>query len=279
MNHMIGGPLILPRITLAGSSVKIRPDALLWLDDANNVVKPASALTWDTSEAITARNFASRFAGTAAGGVIATDPAGTRPVIHQGEVEFQCSAAAFKAGTLLRAKKDAGANLLDDFIVVATSDPRDAIAVVSRDHPSGSTRVRAFILSRHVLGMAGFNPGALVKSVSWHFTDVGTGGDALSDWTFGERIALLSAHFVQHTVQASADKVFTFKNGATSLTPTMTVAASGSAVGKVTSIAFDPTVAANQFEHDDLLDIADDGGGTGAGTMVLRYCLLPGSVQ
>jgi len=277
MGHLTGGPLILPRNTLAGSSQKIKPNAALWLDDANNVVKPASALTWDSSEAITTRNFASRFAGIMAGSVVQADPAGSRPVIHQGEVEFNCSSAAFKAGTLLRAKKDAGANLLDDFIVVATSDPRDAIAVVSRDHPSGSTKVSGFVLSRHVLGIGGFNPGALVKQVSWRFTDVT--GDALSDWTFGERIALLSAHFVNDVVQASADKVYTFKNGATSLTPTMTVAASGSAVGKVTNIAFDPTVAANQFEHDDLLDIADDGGGTGSGTMVLRYCLLPGSVQ
>ncbi len=287
MIHRIGNPLILPRNVVAGSTLTMKADALLWMDKANNVVKPASAFTWDTSEAITARKFASRFCGISAGAQIATDPARSVPVLNAGEFEFPCASGAYKANSLLRAKKDASANLLDDFYVAATTGWNDAIAMVSRDHPAGSTSVRAFILNRFVMGQFGFNPQAQIHELSIYIRDTNTAGyvvgenSASAGYQFGRRIALVSASFFTATAIGTTNEILTINknnvaNAQTFTLPTATL----TALGKTVSQTFDPSAADCQYEADDYLGIQNDGGSSaGAGTLVLRFIDLPGATH
>jgi len=105
----------------AGSTAANRFEVgdMLWLDEANGIVKGVDQYTWDTSLAVTQQKAASRFAGVSAGHVLSTDVAGYRPVVQSGVVEMTCASATFRKGQWVGFAKQTG-NALEPQKVAAT---------------------------------------------------------------------------------------------------------------------------------------------------------------
>jgi len=274
--HKARGPIHLPTPAGAGfydvvdnTILGSRHGDIAWYDAATDTVKPASSFPWTTSIAVTQKLFAPHFVGFQLGNVDGADAAGTRAIESCGEFLVPCSSATYLPGQLLGVAKQSG-NALERFKLAAVTHPASAIAQVTRASGASATQVWCKPLVRRI--GAGFNPQFALHTYSFYVTD--TTGDVVSDFTFGRQVALLSLKYVQTVIQSSADKTFTPKKGATSLT-TLVIAVSGAAVGKVTEQTYDPSVANNQFDADDLLDIADDGGGAGSGTLILEVMDWP----
>lgn len=269
------GPFTLPHG--AGSGIAdvldsawlgIKTGVLVYYDYTNGVIKPANSYTWTTSKLVTQKLFADQFVGILNGDVDRADAAGTRSIANEGAFLLTCTAGTYKPGDLLGVAKQAGGNALCMGTVEKVTHPAAAIAKVIRpstyDSSGNVTEVVATLMPRFL--NCGHTPTPRMSTLCFATLDVT--GDILTDYTVGRPFAVFGADFINTVVQASADKVFEIHKGATALVTSpvaFTVATSGSAVGKVTHVDIDPTLAANKFASNDTLSIVDDGGGTGGG--------------
>lgn len=154
-NHIHRTGPVLPKTYPAKLTAGVKANSILAgnllaleLASGVNALVPASAWVWTTDEQTTSRAFAAAFAGIAGAPSNASKPSVVRdiPVLvsQDGEYEVTVASAAYPVGTLLKPVKAAGNALTD--ILLATTDALSAIFVVSEAAPSGSTRVRAYIL-------------------------------------------------------------------------------------------------------------------------------------
>lgn len=128
----------------------IEPGALLAFETNTSVegLVPCAAWVWDTSETVTADNFAAKFAGVASGRSNKDVPTDHRDetilVAQDGEFEVLVSSASYPVGTLLTPNKAAGNALTN--VLKATTDISRALFRVSETSVGSVTRVKAYIL-------------------------------------------------------------------------------------------------------------------------------------
>lgn len=124
----------------------INPGDLLAL--VAGFVVSAPNFVWDTDIATTRLGFAAAFVGIASGASDKDKPTDLRDLTvlatQEGEIEFDCVAGTYLAGSLLTVKKDTGNALTN--IVEATAVVGAAIARVSLSTAASATRVRAYLL-------------------------------------------------------------------------------------------------------------------------------------
>ena len=245
-----------------------------------NYVYPASKFPWTTNLETTKRRFAAKFVGCIQGSVEREEDARTRGIQTRGEFALPCTSGTYTRGQLLTMAQDVrgGAhNWLLPGEVVGTTDPAKAIARVTKDTAAAATTVYAELLPR--LATIPQVP-SMVHTVSFEMANTAT-GNILVGFTFGRKVGFLRTRHITSILQAASDDVIAFTRGGTSLNSgaaDLTVLASGSALGKITNCAADlnPFLAANQFEADDILAIANTNSGTGGtGTIQIEYVDVP----
>ena len=143
--HMYGDAEVRECAVLAASVIEVGD--ILWFDASNNVVKPASAYTWDTNLATTQGTFKDVFVGVALSAHAANDPY-TNAVRYAttGVFRFACASAAFDLGVFL-GPADSGSSTLEDQKVVAVANATLAIGKPARQETAAVTEVRCEIVS------------------------------------------------------------------------------------------------------------------------------------
>lgn len=239
----------------------------LYYDQSTNTVKPAADYTY-SNLADAQANFVRDFVGVAC---TASASGETDDVLfdYGSEVEFGCSAAQFGIGDILVPADNTTA--LHSQTIVAGGHPAgltQGIARVTRAETANNTRVRARITP------AWCNP----QSPYWitlYEGNLGTSAiDLVTDMAIHVPMQVLVLRVIS-TVVADADVVIAMHNGANALDDTVTVATSGSAIGKVTEAAINDANNYDIFDAGDTLSIASDGGLTSTGSGVVMALVAP----
>jgi len=257
------------------SAVVVTRGDMCWLNTDD--IRDADAFTWDTDEPTTRRKFCALFAGIAT----ESSPSGKTDdilVMGPGAIveDYPCTSSTFEIGDMVGPEKDAAGNTLDNDLVQAVTDPREAIGLVVKAESSAVTAVTFQLLPAVMLQSLGS-----LKVRDFFFpvpTDLTNDNAAcVTDWLFPNRCKLLELIGITGTVVAAdttAPKV-AYKNGDNEGDDTLEIA-DGSAVGAVTSQAIADANGYDIFDVDDKLDIytetpaADSSSAAGAAYIVAR---------
>jgi len=153
-DHRIGDPLGVGLPVPAGASVADILDAtikglvngdLCYFDATNNLAKPANAIAWNTSLALTQADFAGSFCGVLLGEQPDGNAARDLTFAQSGIFEFPCASAAFDYGTKISVAKQTGSALERSKVVAATTQA-GTIGVVAEQYTAATTLVRVRII-------------------------------------------------------------------------------------------------------------------------------------
>lgn len=234
---------------------------MLWLntDDVRPVNDNAVAgygYTWDTSLAVTAAQFRTRFVGIA----MADSPVGKSdeiPVATAGIFEFACAAATFEVGDFVSPDDNATPDQLLNQQVIATTDPRQAIGRVLKRYASNTTTVLV-----EIFPVASGNGGGIpkVEIIPISSPNICAAADVVIGFTFGRRVRVIEWEtFVTEALSAN-ETTLTFEKDAVDLTETLVIAASAP-IGTRDSAPV-TTTGEGLFEADSVLDVESDGPAT-----------------
>jgi len=228
--------------TIAGSATHSfeTGDMLFW-DETNITVKPASDFTFDSNENLTRQQFKRRYAGVAADRQIDGDPARLVKVFNIAEVAVTATSAIMKIAaegglSLVGPEKASGSNLENKKVEV-TGDPTEAIGMIIRNRTTAGTKARAILIGQ-VCGM-GVADKITSRVAAFHIGDMNSAIDWLTDVDpvdiFGGAVELLSIAMLETIAVTVGDNVITIDKVATPLGTTLTVPSAGAAIGRLTT--------------------------------------------
>lgn len=188
-------------------------------------VRPASSFTYVTGNLdATQANFAAKFVGVA---MDKSDSGDTAEITIQksGVFEFACASATFEFGDLVGPDDNATPDaLLDQQVIGIGENGVGAIGRVVKRYSVATTSVLVELFEPH------FGAPLMIPLYSGLVT---AAADYLTTWACPFPFKAVRLHAVTTVVVAGGDAVLTLENGANSLDDTLTIAASGSAVGVV----------------------------------------------
>ena len=205
------------------SAVVVEAGDMMFLnaDDA----RPASSFSYVSGNLDgTQANFAAKFLGVAQEASASGD---TDPITIQksGVFEFVCASATFEFGDLVGPDDNATPDaLLDQQVIGIGENGMGAIGRVAKRYGAATTRVEVELFEPV------FGPTIFIPLYSGLVT---TAADYLTDWPVPFPFKAVRLHAVTTVVVSGGDAVITLDKGTSSLDDTLTIAASGSAVGIV----------------------------------------------
>ncbi len=240
------------------SATLIYKGDMLWLNTDD--VRPVNdngvtsyGYTWDTSLAVTAKQFRTRFVGVAMADSL-VGKSDEIPVATAGIFEFACAAATFEVGDFVCPDDNATPNQLLNQQVIECTDPRQAIGRVVKRYSSNTTTVLV-----EIFPVASGNGGGIpkVEIIPIASPNICTSGDVVTGFVFGRRMMVLEWEtFVDETLSAN-ETTITFEKDTVDLTETVVIAASAP-IGAKDSTAVS-TAGEGLFESDSVLDVETNG--------------------
>ena len=249
------------------ASVQIEVGDVLYYDRSNKVVKPVTSYTWATSDIATQRAIAPDIIGIAAGSRLASDPAGyidvycDNPIV---EVDNLASATWYAGKTLFAPDGDGSSELYDQKLEAVT-DPRAACFIALN---YGSSATSGLICKF-------FRP--TIKQYMFTAAVLGSAGDLVTDMDIEEPITVFGFRAITRVAVTTNDWVLNLEKNSTNISGNLTIATSGSAIGKEAAA----TLTATEFDPGDTLSIEQGGTAPGAGEadLIVEYWVRPNLVD
>lgn len=264
-------------VTGGASAPTIEPGDLLYYD--GTTLKPLSAFTWDTSEAITRKAAMPRFVGVSNFDWNSTNNKFNRTmqVEHGAVFEMGFSGSGIpKVGTLLGFSS--ASSLLKDQTLVKVKDVRDAVGYCVKDYSSAPSTILCALFSSFDLA-AGLASRIHTIQFPCSAALVSAGGNIVNGYVFGKRVKITNASATLLVAISVADITVTLKNGANAIDDTLVIANSGSAAGGITFKTIDDSSGYDFFAAKDTLVAAVSSGTTSATspcfTLTIEYMDIP----
>lgn len=237
---------------------------------ATDDARPAGSFTYVTGDlAGTQANFAAKFLGVAQ----EASPSGDTyeiTIAKSGVFEFACASATFEYGDLVGPDDNATPDaLLDQQVIGIGENGNGAIGRVAKRYGSATTSVLVELFEP-MLGPPIFIP---------VFQGLVTGAaDILTSYAPTFPFKLTRVHSTTTVAVSGGDAVLTISNGTDDLDDTLTIAASGSAVGVVDVAEMTDANGYDLFLVGDTLDIAN-AGAPSAGEALIVLEVRPFNMQ
>lgn len=242
---------------------------LLWWDSSNVSVRKASTFTYDTSDALTRRQFKRLFVGVSNMKHQSGDVAGLCPVIKSGELESSIASTTAAAGQLFGPY--AASSLLVNQQIVKVTDPAEAIGEAIRNYSSATTTMKIQFSSI----LASFVAPVGARTVQIAGIAPITAADLLTNIPvenlFGGAAEVLAFGFIEGVAVSVTPIVANLENNATNLA-NLTVPVAGAAIGRYTEADMSAD-AARVFAPGSTvsIEVSTAPAATASGTFYIRF--------